>query len=674
MENIFLKLRQIIIDKMLNRILLMLPLILLVNLSSMAQVAKQDPVLFTVENTPVHKSEFNYIYTKTNGDNADFSKKSLDEYLDLYVKFKLKVQRAKDMKLDTIPALQQELEGYRKQLANSYLVDKEVTERLTRETYDRSLKDVNVSHVMIALAPTATPKDTAVAFQKMKMIKNKLDGGANFAAVAKESSDDQSAKQNGGNIGFLTAMLPNGFYNLESAAYNTSVGEISNIIRTAAGYHVIRNEGVREARGEIVAAHILIRKAKEDKGVAAKAKIEEIYKLLEGGESFEALARTNSEDKLSSSKGGNLGSFGINKYERSFEDAAFGIEKEGNYSKPIETSIGWHILKLISRKPVEEYDVAKRKLAQKIQRDSRYTIAQDAMVSRIKKDAGFKSNAAVLKKFAASAGDQFTTHRWKPATVKSAETIFSFADGTKYTLADFESFCQKKSRDRMRLARGGTTEDAVNHLYGDFVKESCMAYEERQLESKYPEFKSLMREYEEGILLFEATKILVWDKASQDSVGLAAYYKEYNDNRKYMWKERAEVSFYALKKGQESVLSKLRKYAAKSNPKKVLSKYNKKGKFLTQRKEMYEKGKNKVLDKLEWKVGNVSPIEINKKDGSSNFMKIEKVIPSTPKTLQEARGYVVADYQDHLEREWVEELRKTYKVEINQKVFDSMVK
>ena len=659
---------------MLNRILLMLPLCLLINLSIIAQDAKQDPVLFTVENTPVHQSEFNYIYTKTNGDNADFSKKSLDEYLDLYVKFKLKVQRAKDMQLDTIPALQQELEGYRKQLANSYLVDKEVTERLTREAYDRSLKDVNISHIMIAMQPNATPKDTAAAFQKIKMIKKKLDGGANFAAVAKESSDDQSAKQNGGNIGFITSMLPNGFYNLETAGYNTPVGKISNIIRTAAGYHVVKSEGVREARGQIVAAHILIRKAKEDKGAAAKAKIDGIYKSLQGGESFEALARTTSEDKLSSAKGGSLGSFGINKYERSFEDAAFGIEKEGDYSKPIETSIGWHILKLISRKPVEDYDTAKRKLAQKIQRDSRYTIAQDAMVSRIKNDAGYKPNNSVLKKFAASAGDQFTTHRWKPATTKSAETIFSFADGTKYTLADFEDFCQKKSRDRMRMARGGSVEDAVNKLYEDFVKESCMSYEERQLEVKYPEFKSLMREYEEGILLFEATKILVWDKASQDSTGLKSYYEKYNDNKKYMWKERAEVSFYALQKEQASQLSKLRKYAAKSNPKKVLSKYNKKGKFLTQRSEIYEKGKNKVLDKMEWKVGNVSPIEINKKDGSSNFMKIEKVIPTTPKTLKEARGYVVADYQDHLEKEWVEELRKTYKVEINQKVFDSMIK
>ena len=653
----------------------MLSLIFLVNLSMFAQPAiSPDPVLFTVENTPVHQSEFNYIYTKTNGDNADFSKKSLDEYLDLYVKFKLKVQRAKDMKLDTIPALQQELEGYRKQLANSYLVDKEVTERLTKETYDRSLKDVNMSHIMVALPPNATPKDTLTGYQRIQSIKKELDAGANFSELAKEKSDDQSAKQNGGNIGFITSMLPNGFYNLESAAYNTPAGKTSNIIRTAAGYHIVRTEGVREARGEIVAAHILIRKGKEDKGAAAKTKIEKIYKTLEAGESFEAMARTNSEDKLSSSKGGNLGNFGINKYERSFEDAAFGIEKEGDYSKPIETSIGWHILKLISKKPVEPYDVAKRKLAQKIQRDSRYTIAQDAMVSRIKNDAGYKANNTVLKKFASTAGDEFITHRWKPSVKKSEETIFSFADGTKYSLADFEEYCQKKSRDRMRMARGGNVEDAVNHLYDDFVKENCMAYEERQLDKKYPEFKSLMREYEEGILLFEATKILVWDKASQDSVGLKTYYGQYNDNRKYMWKERANVSFYALQKGSESQLSKLRKYTAKSSPDKVLAKYNKKGKVLTQRMEMYERGKNEVLDKLEWKVGNVSAIEISKKDGSSNFMKIEKVIPPTPKTLQEARGYVVADYQDHLEREWVEELRKTYKVEIDQKVFNSMIK
>jgi len=352
--------------------------------NSFAQV--DDPILFSVEGNPVHLSEFKYIYTKTNGDKADFSKKSLDEYLDLYVKFKLKVQRAKEMQLDTIPVLQQELAGYRKQLANSYLVDKEVTERLVKEAYDRSLRDIDVSHIMVLVPPTATPKDTLAAFNKVNSLKAAIDGGTDFAKIATEKSDDKSAKTNGGNLGYLTALLPEGFYDFETAAYSLKKGE-SAIVKSAAGYHVIKVNGSRPARGEVEAAHILIRKAKEDKGAAAKVRIDSIYAALQGGAEFEALARAHSQDNLSASKGGNIGFFGINKYERSFENAAFGIATDGSYTTPIETQAGWHIIKRLRKKPMESFDIAKRRLQPKVQKDSRYEMAKVSMLNRIKQEA-----------------------------------------------------------------------------------------------------------------------------------------------------------------------------------------------------------------------------------------------------------------------------------------------
>ena len=633
-----------------------------------------DPVLFSVEGNPVLLSEFEYIYTKTNGDKATFSKKSLDEYLDLYVKFKLKVQRAKEMKLDTIPVLQQELAGYRKQLANSYLVDKEVTERLVKEAYDRSLRDIDISHIMVLVPPTATPKDTLAAFNKVNNLKTAIDGGADFAKVAAEKSDDKSAKTNGGNLGYLTALLPDGFYEFETAAYSLKEGE-SKVVKSAAGYHIIKVNGSRPARGEIEAAHILIRKDPKDKGAAAKVRIDSIYAALQAGAEFETLARAQSQDNLSASKGGNIGFFGINKYERSFENAAFGLANDGEYTAPIGTQAGWHIIKRLRKKPMESFDIAKRKLQPKVQKDSRYEMAKVAMLNRIKQEAKFTEDQKAYNMFASLVGDEYMTHKWKPGYKNAKDVLFTLGGDNKYTVADFEAYSQKNSRDRLRLGRSKSRLEVVQFLYDNYVSETLMQYEEQQLDKKYPEFKALMREYEEGILLFEATKILVWDKASQDSVGLEQYFATHKKNRKYFWNERAEVSFYTLKKDEIKCLPKVRKYAKKKAPAKTLKRYNKDGKkILSHRTEVVEQGKNKVVNNLPWKKGSVSATEINKRDLSHNFLKIEKILPASPKTLKEARGYVVADYQDHLEREWVKELKKTYDVKINNEVFETLIK
>jgi peptidyl-prolyl cis-trans isomerase SurA len=656
-----------------KRFILLITTILILGFqNSFAQT--NDPILFSVEGNPVQLSEFEYIYSKTNGDKADFSKKSLDEYLDLYIKFKLKVQRAKEMKLDTIPVLQQELAGYRKQLANSYLVDKEVTERLVQEAYDRSLRDIDISHIMVLVPPTATPKDTLAAFSKINNLKTAIDGGADFAKVAAEKSDDKSAKTNGGNLGYMTALLPDGFYEFETAAYSLKDGE-SKVVKSAAGYHIIKVNGSRAARGEIEAAHILIRKDPKDKGGAAKVRIDSISAALQAGAEFETLARAYSQDNLSASKGGKIGFFGINKYERSFENAAFGLAKDGEYTTPIETQAGWHIIKRLRKKTTETFDIAKRKLQPKVQKDSRYEMAKISMLNRIKQEANFTENRKAYNMFASLVGDDFMTHRWKPGYKYADKVLFSLGVDNKYSIANFETFSQKNSRDRLRLGRSKSRLEVVKFLYDKYVSETLMQYEEQQLDKKYPEFKALMREYEEGILLFEATKILVWDKASQDSTGLEQYFATHKKNRKYFWNERAEVSFYTLKKDEIKCLPKIRKYTKKKTPEKSLKKYNKKGKnILSHRTEIVEQGKNKVVNNLPWKKGSISATEINKRDLSHNFLKIEKILPTSSKTLKEARGYVVADYQDHLEREWVKELKKTFEVKINNEVFETLIK
>ncbi len=669
---------------MTKRLIVSLLAVLFIQINLFAQT--DDPVLFTVDNTPVNLSEFNYIYSKTNGDKANFSRESLEEYLDLYVKFKLKVQRAKDMKLDTVPALKRELAGYRQQLANSYLVDKEVTERLVQEAYDRTKHDIDISHIMIAVKANTPKSVDAAAAKKIDEVYKKLQQGISFDKLAKDFSDDAYSKNNGGRLGYFTALFRRGFYEMETAAYTTPVGQYSKPVRTAAGYHIIKVNNKREARGELTVAHILTRhpKGKDGKVVStvdSKAKIEAIYKALNEGATFDEQARLLSEDKATKDKGGLIGPLNTNSpVDETFKDAAFALQNNGDYTKPFQSAVGWHIVKRVNKKTVDEFDIAKRRLQTKIlennkkQKASKYSrqaIAKMAMVNRIKKEGKFVEHPAVLTEFITSLDSTFITPKWKTPSTGRDKVLFEFANGLKFKLGDFADYTRRSS-NRMRGSKRNTKEDLVAMIYDSYIEQSCLKYEESQLEIKYPEFKSLMREYEEGILLFEATKILVWDKASQDTVGLKAFHKK--NPGKYMWDERAKVKIFTLKSDKVSEKGNVRAMAMKKDAQEILGKFNKSENILAVQTKTYEKGKNEQLNKVNWEVDSMTEWETNKRNKSQSFMKVVAILPPAPKTLKEARGYVIADYQDSLERQWLKELRNTYKVKIKDKVFEGMIK
>ncbi len=643
----------------------------------MAFGQQNDPVLFSVDGTPVLRSEFEYIYTKTNGPDANFSKESLDEYLNLYINFKLKVKKAKEMKLDTIVALQQELNGYRRQLADSYLIDREVTEKLVEEAFLRKQEDIDVSHILVKMAPNAPPVDTLAALTKIMEAKKMLDSGRHFEEVAKTYSDDKSAGKNGGHIGWVTAIFPNGFYSLESAAYSTKPDEIAGPVRTNSGYHLVKINDRRAARGEVEVAHILVRADKNPDTIKARKKIDDAYRKLEDGVDFGEVTKEYSGDKMTASKGGYLGFFGINRYEKVFEDAAFALANDGDYTKPIQSSIGWHIIKRISKKDHQSLQQLKSSLQNKIKSDARFALAKESMIKRIKKESGFSENSTTLDNLIATlqadTSNTFLTYKWKAPANPSVDQLFSFGNKMNVTLGDFENYLQRSSRTRQQMARQGI-ETVVNRLYKDCIGENALKYEEKQLEGKYPEFKSLMREYEEGVLLFEVTKMEVWDKASQDTVGLQSFYE--NNKSKYQWSKRAEVSEYSLNASAKDQINQIREFCKDKSPNEVLDKFNDTDskRTLNYKSQRFEKGRNAVLDKMTWEVGKISPVQINKKNKSHEFFRIEKLIQPGQKTLKEARGYVVADYQDYLEAHWLQSLKNEYKVSITNKVFNKMVK
>ena len=636
--------------------------------------AQDDPVLFTVGDTKVNLSEFNYIYSKTNGNDADYSKASVDEYLDLYVKFKLKVQKAKEMQIDTIPSLKRELDGYRKQLASSYLLDKTVKERLLKEAYERQKKDINASHIMVSVKGRKQPKDTLEAYNKIMAIKKELDSGSTFEKLVVSRSEDTYSNKNEGQIGWLTAILPNGFYEMESAAYNTAAGKYSAPFRTGMGYHILKVNETRAARGNIELAHIVVFDDGKEKAPAKdpKSLIEKAHADLKAGGDFDQIARNISDDKKSASKGGYLGFFGIGVHEKAFEDAAFSLKNDGDYTAPIKSSTGWHIIKRVSKPKLGSYETEKNRLQSKIERDSRFQEARNAMIVKIKAESKFSLDEKVLESFTSTLGKEFLTTKWR-APKKSDDILFSFNDESKYTLGDFTDYLLRAAKQRMSQGRSGDVAGVVKSLLDTYSNDMALEYEKSQLSKKYPDFRSLMREYEEGIILFEVTKMLVWDKASQDTTGLKAFYNKNQDN--YLWGERAETTTYTLKSQSEKILAKVRKLAKKKSSDAVLSKINKKGNLLTVSKGKAEKGKKSFpgVDDLVWKKGTLSPSSINN-DNTVSFVKIEQTLPREKKALKDARGYVIADYQDQLEQEWIKELKASYPVKINKEVLNSFIK
>jgi len=631
-----------------------------------------DPVLFTVSGQPIHVSEFEYIYNKNNGKDADYSKKSLMDYLNLYTKFKLKVQAAKDMRVDTIPALIKELEGYRQQLTSNYLNDKEVTDRLAREVYERQKKDLLLNHILFSLSPNATGSDTMQTYSQAANAIRMIKTGMKWEDIAKMSNDLNSA-QKGGRLGWFTSMFPDGFYELENAAYSLNAGQVyPNPIRTRLGYHVLRVETIRPAFRRMEAAHILIKKSsKGNNDVIAQAKADSIYKKIKEGQNFEELARTISDDKTTAPQGGNIGYFGINQFEASFEEAAFKLAKDGDISMPVESSIGWHIIKRLRKDEEIPYERAKRKIQVDIQRDQRFNIAQSTFIEKIKGEAGYKENTDALKRFANLMDSNFYTYKWRvPENLKN-EVLFTLGNKDFNTL-DFAEYVKTNTRQRLQ---GSDTKDVLatlKNMLKEFSSQKCLQFEEGKLEEKYSDFKALMREYREGILLFEATKNVVWDRASEDTTGLKSFYEK-NKNQ-YKWDERIVIHSINIDTTDKKFVDEIYKFAKKNSIDKVIAKYDPEKNFISYQKNTVEKKSPEAYKGLDFSKGAITELSLDSGLTSYTFRKVEEVLPAAYKSIDEARGYIIADYQDHLEMVWVEDLKNKYPIKINDDVFASLVK
>ncbi len=639
--------------------------LILLLILSMTISAQDSPVIMTIDGQSVTKQEFESIYKKNNKD-ASVSKEALDEYVELFINFKLKVREAERLQMDTVPQFINELKGYRKQLARPYLVDNQMTEDLIREAYDRMNEEVDASHILINISPDATPADTAKAYAKIKGIKEEIARGKKtFDQAAIEYSDDPSARQNKGRLGYFTSLQM--VYPFETAAYTTPIGEVSKIVRTQFGYHILTVHDKRAARGEVLVSHIMIKSAADDSEVIqAKAKqtIDDIYEEVKNGADFGKLALQHSADKSSSRKNGELPWFGPGKMVKEFEDVSFGLANNGDFSEPFQTRYGWHIVKRIDQRDIEDFDSMKKSLKQRINKDVRSQMSTTSFVSKVKKEYGFKENRKNLEPVHAIADSTLLRGAWKqPESTKEMNKWLFKIGETEYSQYDFTNY--------LRASQGRTPETSVRKYvddkYDTFLTMSVLDYEDARLEGKYPEFKALMKEYRDGILLFELTDDMVWSKAVKDTVGLKAYYEDHKDD--FMYGQRLDGTIYRAK--DEAIADQVKKLLKKGKTNMEIEQaVNIDSQLdLTIQTDIYEIKEDQITGM------------IAKEDGVSDnhmvddrvvFMDVKEILEPSHKPFDKIKGLVTAAYQNQLEKEWIEELRARYTVELDRDVLYSV--
>lgn len=494
---------------------------------------------------PVSVGEFRYLYEKNNSaDSIAYSGQDLRNYLDLFAKFKRKVIEARTLGYDTTREYKSEFADYQKQLAKPYLSVNAYTDRMVKEAYQRLQEEISASHILISCRKDASPQDTLAAFRKIQDLRRRALAGEDFGMLAATYSEDPSAKDEKGSLGYFTALQM--VYDFETTAYSTPVGQISGVVRTQFGYHIVKVADRRPNQGAIKVAHIMARfpeKATAADSSAVLERIRAIRKRLQQGASWDSLCLAYSDDANSRDIGGELQWFSIGTMIPAFAEPAFRLKDIGDVSEPVKTQYGWHLIKLKERRPIESFNELEPLLRQKINKDSRGQMSRTYLVAKLKKENQWAEDEKVKQQLLAMPDASILQGEWNydRASKDLSKTIFTIK-GHPYLLRDAALFLE--NNQGMGQRQGTVLKNFIGELYDQFVAQSLIDYEEKHLAEKYPEYSYLINEYREGILLFKIMEERVWSKALTDKEGLQNFFT--NNRSRYQWPDRAQVSIYTV--------------------------------------------------------------------------------------------------------------------------------
>jgi len=711
-----------------------------------------DNYIFKIEDKPVLEEEFLYNLNKNTYDNDSIvQQEEIEEYLDLYINFKLKVFEARQFGYDTTSSYKNEFNKYKNQLTESFMKDDSIINELVKEAYEHLQFEINASHILIKVENFANPKDTLTAFKKIKKIYELANSGRDFYELTIEFSEDPSVKMNNGNLGYFTGLQM--VYPFEIAAYRTALGQISNPFKTRFGYHILKVHDKRPTQGKVQVAHIMLRyenHSSQEDSLIIRNQIFTIYDSLNSGGDWDYFCKKYSQDENSKNNGGILQPFETGRIIPVFSETAFSLKNTGDISSPVSTPYGWHIIKLVSKIPLQSFDEMKDELTNKVKQDSRSNMSENLLIKKLKSENEYHLNEYSKRQLFVYADSSLLLAKWVyDGTESFNDSILFSINKIDYRVKDFFQFVKTTQRQN----RNADPAYYMNELFNEFSNQKIIEYERDHLAEKYFDYKMLVKEYEEGILLFEIMDQKIWSKAVKDTVGLESYFHENID--KYQWGPRLKAIIY--RSPDTAIINKVRELLQKPyyyvsndsisftfNQNKIIeseklnqidSLYNsilhenqkfleykiaqdidsseiisflyqndfKIEKFIINRhlqkintlkvvsiskkdvdrflsdksgvnlhieSGIYQKGDQNIIDLVHWQQG-IYDLSI---EDDEYIVYVEEVLPPMDQQLDEIKGKVISDYQNFLEKKWIQELRETYDIQINNKALAKIIR
>ncbi len=621
--------------------------------------------IFTYGNNEVDKNEFLKAYNKNKTPISD-TVQSLREYLELYSKFKLKVQAAKELRLDTMQQLKYDLQSFSSQVEDGYLTDEKKVNELIAQAIERNQIDIHVVHFYVPFGVISTPADSLKAIKAMEELQKLLQAGPMNYDAATQKISAGYMPINTADIGFVTALsVP---YEIENLIYSLKPGEYSKIYRTKKGLHIFKNKEERPSAGKWKIAQILLALPPNSYPAQAKEverKADSIYNLLQAGADFATLAKQFSEDRLTSLNGGEMPEFGTGKFDMYFESKVFQLQKDGDISKPIYTDHGYHIVKRLQQHAIpvdmadETYVAAIR---QQIEKDPRINIAKENFLKEITPKTGFRRNGNVKNAELFKYADSVVFNKMVKSYPVNNKIIFFFSKGVIKGF-DWLNFIKdyKLNND---VYRG----EANQVLLDKFTTASITDYYRKHLAEFNNDYKLQIQEFKEGNMLFEIMERNVWGKASNDSAGLKKYYDEHK--AKYKWAPSANVLIFNCTDSKVAAEA-IEAIKSSKNWKELAEKSD--GRIQSD-SGRYEIAQLQLADSNNLKLGYITAPAVNSGDNTTGFVKVLQIFPGNqPRTYNEAKGLVINDYQNYLEEKWIASLKNKYPIKVNEAVFQSII-
>ena len=611
--------------------------------------------LMTIGGETISVKEFLRVYNKNIDLVQDESQKNIDYYLNLYTNYKLKLKEARTLGFDQKESYKKEFESYKNQLSKAYTSDKEVTETLVKEAYNRTANEVKAQHILVRIQPG---QDTLAAYEKIQALRPRM-VKEDFKSLRTALHDGKSIFVE--DLGYFSAFKM--VYDFENAAFNTPLGQTSKPFRTQFGYHVVKVLNKRPSKGKVQVAHIMIANTQNDSTLVPENRIKEIYRSIQEGDSFESLAKQFSDDKSSAAKGGVMNSFKSGDIRSEiFVNTAFGLKDIGAISEPIQTQFGWHILKLISKTPVEPYEKIKVDLEQKVKRDARSKIIRQKMLEKLKQQ--YKISQPSIESVAALIEINDADDTWM-VQASIEPQVFLKIESQEFLYKDFLDLLNKNKRS-FNVSTGKSK--FISKQYALFLENNLFQYKKNNLINENEDYANVLKEYEEGLLLFDIMENKIWKGAQLDSIGLKSYYNE-NTSK---FKSNSKITATIARSNKKKKLKAVKKLWSQGLSTEAISqKLNKRDQVL-----IFSSGDFEIDNPLIPKnmVFNKGISEIFSLDDNYILLNISNI--ETPQILsfEDAKGAVISNYQNVLEFEWLETLRNKYPIVINDDILNDLKK